>query len=103
MDFCLLLKTWPKILVKSISKNLSGKYSQKLLDHTKKSATDALRNISKKVFSKTAEATGDLISNEIANNITKVPRSSPQYNLKTITSKHDKELSKERYVSSEER
>ena len=28
---------------KNISKNLSGKYGQKLLDHAKKSATDALK------------------------------------------------------------
>ena len=32
-------KTW----VKNIRKNLSSKYSQKLLDHAKQSATDAKR------------------------------------------------------------
>ena len=40
---------------KTISKNLRGKYSQKLLDHDKQSATDAL----KRVIQKTAETTGD--------------------------------------------
>ena len=102
MDFCFLLKTCAKILVKNKNKNLSYKYSQKLLDHAKKSATDAARNMSKKVFRKTSKATGDLISNKFANNITKVSRSLPQYNSETITNKHDKELSKERYISSEE-
>ena len=34
-----------KNLGKNISKNLSGKYSQKRFDHTKQSATDALKNI----------------------------------------------------------
>ena len=33
---------------RNLSKNLSGKYSQKLLDHTKKSATDPLKTIIKK-------------------------------------------------------
>ena len=52
-----------------MSKNLSGKYSQKLLDHAKQSATHALKTTSKSVFEKTGEATGDLISNKIANKI----------------------------------
>ena len=53
-----------KNIGKNISKNLSGKYSQKLLDHSKKSATDALKTSSKRVIQKTAEATGDLIGNK---------------------------------------
>ena len=48
---------------------MSGKYSQKLLDHAKKSATDALKTSSIKLIQKTAEATGDLIGNKIANEI----------------------------------
>ena len=32
---------------KRISKTLSGKYNQKLFDHTKESATDALKILSK--------------------------------------------------------
>ena len=39
MDFCLLLKIWLKTL-KIISKNLSGKYSQKPIDHAKQSGTE---------------------------------------------------------------
>ena len=47
---CLVLKTLVKII-----KNLSGKYTQKLSDHAKKSATDALKTSSKRVIQKTAE------------------------------------------------
>ena len=37
----------------SISKTLSGKCSQKLLDHAKQSATDVLKTASKRVIQKT--------------------------------------------------
>ena len=45
---------------KNISKNLISKYSQKLLDHAKQSATDVLKTASKKEIQNPAEATGDL-------------------------------------------
>ena len=45
-------KNMGKILVKNISKKLSGKYSQKLFDHDKQSATDELKNSSKRVIQK---------------------------------------------------
>ena len=54
--------------------HLEIKYSQKLLDHTKQSATDAFKTDSKGVIQKTAEATGDLIGNKIADRITKVSK-----------------------------
>ena len=59
---------------KNISKNLSCKCNQKFLDHAKKSATYALQTSSKRVIQKRAEATGDLISNKIANIITKAKK-----------------------------
>ena len=62
---------------KNISQNLSSKYNQKLLDHAKKSAADALKTLQKEQFQKTAEATGDLIGNNIADRITKVSKTSP--------------------------
>ena len=46
---------------RNISKNLSSKDSQKLLDHAKQSATDALKTSSKRVIQETAEATGDIL------------------------------------------
>ena len=49
---------------KNISKNVSSKCSQKLLDSAK-SATDALKTSSKRSINKTAEANGDLIGNKI--------------------------------------
>ena len=60
-------KTVCKNIGKNISKNLSGKYSQKRLDHAKKSATDALKTSSKNVLQKTV-----LIGNKIADKITKI-------------------------------
>ena len=44
-----------KNIGKSISKNLSGKYSQQLLDHAKQSATDGLKTSLKGVIQKAAE------------------------------------------------
>ena len=67
-------KNMGKNIGKNISKNLSGKYSpgmltmrQKLLDHAKKSATDAFKTTSKRVIQKAAEETGDLINNKKVN------------------------------------
>ena len=76
-----------KYIGKDISKNLSGKYSpgmlamrQNILNHTKQSAADALRTSSKTVIQKSAEATGDLIGNIIANRIIKVSKNfTPKY------------------------
>ena len=42
-----------------------------------------------------------MIGNKIANRITKVSKSSPQNNSETLTNEHDKEISKERYISPE--
>ena len=107
--FLSFAKNVGKNIVKIISKSLSGKYSpgmlamcQKLVDHAKKSATDALKTSSKIVIQKTPEATGDLICNKIANRITKVSKNSQQNHLETVTNDHDIEIPKERYVSTEE-
>ena len=75
-----------KNIDQKISKNLSGKYSQKLLDHAKQSPTDVFKTTSKRI----AKATADLIGNKFTNRITKVPRSSPQNNSETIANEHDK-------------
>ena len=71
---------------------MSGIYSQKLLDHAKKSATDALKTSSKRVIQKTAEATDDLIGNKIASRITKVSKNSQQNISETVANEHDKEI-----------
>ena len=54
--------------------NLSSKCSQKLLDHAKQSPTDALKTASKGAIQKTAEATGDLIENKIAEKTTRISK-----------------------------
>ena len=51
---------------KNTGKNLSNKYSQKLIDTAKKSTTDAIKTASKRALQKTAETTDDLIGNKIA-------------------------------------
>ena len=52
---------------KNILKNLRNKYVQTLLDSAK---TDTIKTASKRAIQKTAEATGDLIGNKIADKIT---------------------------------
>ena len=54
----------------SFARNLNNKYRQKLVDSVKKSTTDAFKIASKRAIQKTAEATGDVIGNEIADKIT---------------------------------
>ena len=75
----------------------------------KKSAADALKTATKRVIQETAEATGDLIDNKIANLVaksydgrtTKASKNSLQNN--SVANEHDKEIPKKRYVSPEER
>ena len=76
---------------KYISKNLSGQYGLKFLDHAKKSGTDALKTSSKRVIKKTAEAAGDFIEYKIANKITKFSKNSQKANSEIITDENDKE------------
>ena len=87
-----------------MGKSLSNKYGQKRLDSAKKSTTDVIKTISKRAIQKTAEATGDLIGNKIADKITNVSRKSAK-ELQNNEAEVDVEratLSK-RYISPEER
>ena len=59
-----------------MGKSLSSKYGQKLFDSAKESTTDAIKTTSKRAIKKTAEATGDLIGNKIADKITISKKSS---------------------------
>ena len=65
-----------RIWIFGMGKTLSNKYGQKLLDSAKKSATDSIKTTSKRAIQKIAEATGDLISNKIADKITSVSKES---------------------------
>ena len=66
---------------KNIGKSLSNKYGQKLLDSAKKSTADAIKTASIRAIQKTAEATGDLIGNKIADKITSVSKKKPDKEL----------------------
>ena len=63
---------------KNIGKNISNKYSQKLVDTAKISATDAMKTGSKEAIKKTAEATEYLIGNKITDKITKTSKKFPK-------------------------
>ena len=58
----------------SFARSMSNKYGQKLVDTAKKSATDAIKIASKRGIQKTAEATGDLMGNKIADKIASVSK-----------------------------
>ena len=57
-----------------LAENLSNKHSQKPIDTTKKSTTDALNTASRRAIQKTTEATGDLIVNKTADKITSISK-----------------------------
>ena len=83
-----------------MGKSLSSKYDQKLLDSTRKFATDAIKTASKRSIQKTAETTSDLIGNKIADKITivsKKPSNNNNDDNAELTT-HNK-----RYISPEER
>ena len=83
---------------KNIGKNLSGKYSKKRIDSTKKSTSDAIKTTSKKAIQKTEEATGDLIGNKIADKMTSVSKKSKKLHFQN---KSELKIPKKRYISPE--
>ena len=85
---------------KNIGKKISNKYSQKLLDSTKKSATDAIETASKTEIQKTTETTGDLIGNKIADKITSISKESSNG---LPSNEANNEIPKGRYISPQER
>ena len=56
----------------SFARKSGDKYGKKLIDIATKTGIDAAKTASKRVVQKTAEATGDLIRNKIADKITSV-------------------------------
>ena len=71
---------------------MSNKYSQKLLDSAKISTTDAIKTASKRAIQKTAEATGALIGNKIADKITSVSKYSKELHSKELHSQNENEI-----------
>ena len=85
----------------SFARSLSNKYGKKLVNTSKKSATDAIKTASKRAIQKTAEATGDLIGNKIADKITSISKKKSDNN----NNNDDVELTtpQKRYISPEGR
>ena len=54
----------------SFAKRFFDKHGKKLMDNATKTGIDPTKTASKRVVQKTAEATGDLIGNKIADKIT---------------------------------
>ena len=65
------------------------------LDRTKQSATGSLKTATKRAIQKTAEATGDLIGNKLADKITRISKILPQNN----SERDEEEILRERYIS----
>ena len=83
-----------------------GKSLSNSLDSAKKSTTDAIKTVSKRVIQKAAEATGDLIGNKIADEITSVSKKkSINNNNNNNNNNNDVELitHKKRYIFPKER
>ena len=65
-----------------VAKNSSNEYSQKLLNNAKRSTADAIKTVQKEKIKKTAEKTGDLIGNKIADKITSISKTTHKMRMK---------------------
>ena len=68
----------------SFARNFGDKYVKKLLDPATKTGTDDAKTASKRVVQKTAEATGDLIGNKIADKTTSLGKPNEKEKTKEI-------------------
>ena len=84
-----------------VAKNMSDKYSHKLVDTAKKSATDAIKTASKRAIRKTAGATGDLGRNKIADKSTSASKKSLKkpHDEEIQSTEVNNEIPKKRYIS----
>ena len=62
----------------SFAKNIGSKYGKKILDNSISAGKDFAKIAGKKVLIKSAEATGNLMGNKIADRITKSTRNKAQ-------------------------
>ena len=80
----------------SFAKNMSSRYSQKLLDSAKKYTADAIKIASKRAIQKTAEVACNLINNKIADKLqilqTNLPRNYIQKKKKLIMKYQKKDI-----------
>ena len=64
----------------SFARKLEERYGKKLIDTATKTRIAAAKTASKRVVQKTAEATGDLIGNKIADTITSISKTKEKTN-----------------------
>ena len=67
----------------SFARELGDRYGKKLIDTATRTGIDAAKTASKRVVQKNVEATGDLISNKMADNITSVGKTKEKTKEKT--------------------
>ena len=70
-DFLSFARNMRKNISKNLSKTFNSKYSQKIFDHVKHSATDVPKTGSKIAIQKTAEATGNFIGKKLLTKLQK--------------------------------
>ena len=80
--------------------NFNSKYGKKLTDTAIKTGKDFATIAGKKIVHKTAEATGDLIGNKIAEKITSVSKKSQNEEIQS--NEVNNEIPKERYIRPKE-
>ena len=81
--------------------NFNCKYSKKLTDTAIKTGKDFAPTAGKRIVPKSAETTGDLIGNKIADKITSVSKKSQNNEIQST--EVNNEIPKERYNSPKER
>ena len=81
--------------------NFNSKYGKKLTDTAIKTSKDFATTAGKKIVHKSAEATGDLIGNKIADKITSASKKSQDEEIQS--NEVNNEIPKERYISPKER
>ena len=82
--------------------NFNSKYGKKLTDTAIETGKDFATIAGKKIVQKSAEGTGDLICNQIADKITAKPKKKP-HNEEIQSDEVNNEIPKERYISPKER
>ena len=85
----------------SFARNFGNKYGKKLTDAAIKTGKDFAKIAGKKIVHKSAEATGDLIGNKIADKITSASKN--PHNEEIQSNEVNNEMPKERYISPKER
>ena len=85
----------------SFARNFGNKYGKKLMKTAIKTGKDFATIAGKKIVHKSAEATGDLIGNKIADKITSASKKSQNEEIQS--NKVNNEITKEIYISPKER